>query len=951
MNKIYFIFTSQKNNLEKRVLSGLFLCIATVFFWTASKVSGNFFDPQPAGYYGLQVQGFIKGQINAAIIPSPELLALKDPYDPVANAPYRVHDMTLFRGKYYLYFGVAPIILFIYPIGIVAGWYPSEACAVAFFCSVGMAFSLALVKGVRDRYYPKSPGWALLAGSLVLALSHPAARLTLLGNFYEVPIACAFAMHMAMFYFLFLALNSENKRSALMMVLASIFYGLTIASRPNYFLSGFALVVPWVVYIRKKSAWGFFRKFIFYGAAAFGPAVLIGFSLLIYNKLRFGSFGEFGMAYQLAGERVVAARILHFDHFKNRFSEYLAGGMHFTRYFPFLYSYGDKPAGVLIFSPWLWFIPAAFIISPQTHSGARVATLVALGVSCLCNFAILTIYWWGLDRYVVDYEATALIISVVGVLALADFFRKPRAFICTAFVFGVFSIVSALGTWIKRFPDPKILSPIARIANTPIQYVEALFGAAYGGIKLELKLPEEKSSKNSSEPIFETGIAGDQRDWLQIDYLNDNQARLAFFHAGLGMFRGQVFKIPANRIITVEVECSSLLPPATHPIFKKWSSAEYDAVRRMLVVRLDGQTALHAALDCYDATADDLRIGRFNWPVGGVRTEFTGAVLNVSKFPMRRPLFVADGHVRVEPLSLKLWFPVDKTGRVEPLVSTGNKKLFDMVLCHYTGPSRLSLSLYHHGDEPIISPEINYDPLSPHTLQIWMGSLADLNEIKIEDGYPEKKDRLVLIFDGKVVIDRIQAFYPALPISLIYGRNDFITDLMDSKFSGQIDSVTGFDYTSLPKGEFLRNYGTVEMLVKFSSARKGAAEPLVVSGVSGAGDFLYIKYLEDDRVVFGYDHWGVGGFLSDVVPIDISKRHRLRLSMGSLYPVNAEAGPWRQKIKVMLDDIVVLSGVFPAHPSDRKDIVIGENFIGGSSCGPKFSGRIFELVRSAQPTW
>jgi len=940
-----------KNDGENLIIIGLFACVFFLYFWTANKVSGDYFSPQPTGYYGLQTRGFIKGQVNAAITPAPELLALKDPYDPVANAPYRVHDMTLFRGKYYLYFGVAPIITFIYPLGIVSGWYPTEACVVAFFCSIGMAFSLALLKGVRDLYYPKSPAWALLAGALVLLLSHPAARLTLLGNFYEVPIACAFAMHMAMFYFLFLALKSENNKGIFMMVLSSIFYGLTIASRPNYFLSGFALAVTWVVYLNRPSAWGFSRKFFLYGAAAFGPAIIIGFSLLIYNKLRFGSFSEFGMAYQLAGERVLAARILHFDHFKIRLGEYLAGGMHFSRYFPFIYAYGDKPAGVLIFSPWLWFIPAAFIISKNSYSRGRTAIQVALGVGCFVNFFILTIYWWGLDRYVVDYEASALILSAFGVLALADYFNNSRIFICAATVLGLFSVVSAQGIWLKRFPDQKTLSSIARLANTPIQHIEALSGAVYGGIKLELQLPDEKNSKNFSEPIFETGIAGDQRDWLQIDYLNDDYARLAFFHAGLGMYRGQVFKIPPNRKITVEVECGSLLPPATHPIFRNWSPAEYDAVRRGVFVRVDGKLVLRLSLQCYDATVDDLRIGRFNWPAGGMRGEFSGSVLNVSKFPMRRPVFVADGHERAEPLSLDLWFPVDKIGRVEPLISTGDKKLFDMVLCHYTGPGRMAFSLYHHGDEPILSPEVNYDPISPHTLQIWMGSLAEPNEINLESDYANKKDRFVLVMDGKVIIDRSQAFYSAHPGSLIFGRNDFITDLMDSKFSGYIDHVAGFDYSALPKGEYLRNYGAVEMLVKFSSARKGASEPLVVSGVSGAGDFLYIRYLDNDRVVFGYDHWGVGGIVGDVVSIDPSKPHRLRLSMGSLYPANFDAGPWRQKVKIMLDDVVVLAGNFEAYPSDRKNIVVGENFIGGSSCGPKFSGRILELVRTSSPAW
>ena len=44
--------------------------------------------------------------------PHPALLAMADPYDPVANAPYRVHDMTLYKGHYYLYFGVSPVSSF-----------------------------------------------------------------------------------------------------------------------------------------------------------------------------------------------------------------------------------------------------------------------------------------------------------------------------------------------------------------------------------------------------------------------------------------------------------------------------------------------------------------------------------------------------------------------------------------------------------------------------------------------------------------------------------------------------------------------------------------------------------------------------------------------------------------------------------------------------------------------
>ena len=61
-------------------------------------------------YYNLLVQGFRDGQLNMKREAPPGLARLADPYDPAVNAAYivEVGDMSYYKGKLYLYFGVTP---------------------------------------------------------------------------------------------------------------------------------------------------------------------------------------------------------------------------------------------------------------------------------------------------------------------------------------------------------------------------------------------------------------------------------------------------------------------------------------------------------------------------------------------------------------------------------------------------------------------------------------------------------------------------------------------------------------------------------------------------------------------------------------------------------------------------------------------------------------------------
>jgi hypothetical protein len=171
---------------DRWILALAALVVAWFYLGTAMEPWIPWFSREPSGYYGLQTAGFRAGQLAAAIAPQPALLALKDPYDPVANAPYRVHDMTLYRGHYYLYFGATPILLVFWPCAALTGWYPSEPLVVAVFCAGALWVGLALLSALRRRYFPDASAWVLGWGTACLCFANPLTHLVQGPTFYQV---------------------------------------------------------------------------------------------------------------------------------------------------------------------------------------------------------------------------------------------------------------------------------------------------------------------------------------------------------------------------------------------------------------------------------------------------------------------------------------------------------------------------------------------------------------------------------------------------------------------------------------------------------------------------------------------------------------------------------------------------------------------------------------------
>lgn len=130
--------------------------------------------------------------------------------------------------------------------------------------------------------------------------------------------------------------------------------------------------------------------------------------------------------------------------------------------------------------------------------------------------------------------------------------------------------------------------------------------------------------------------------------------------------------------------------------------------------------------------------------------------------------------------------------------------------------------------------------------------------------------------------------------------------------------------------------------VEMAAIQPGQSEPLIVTGATGAGDFLFIRYLTPDTFAIGYDRWGHGGPTSQPIPYVAGKRYQITVRMASLEEVYAHTSfvP-SERLQVAIDGVEVIATRASYTVRAPDALWIGENPIGGSSCGPRFQGQIF----------
>jgi hypothetical protein len=314
-------------------------------------------------------------------------------------------------------------------------------------------------------------------------------------------------------------------------------------------------------------------------------------------------------------------------------------------------------------------------------------------------------------------------------------------------------------------------------------------------------------------------------------------------------------------------------------------------------------------------------------------------------------------HETIGPLALGVAFPKAAPGTLEPLVATGTPWFSDVLFVHYLDHGTIRFVLEHAGYGGPSSPPITLTLDKPHRLEISLGSLYPPEEHPFFSHLTRAQMRLLkrtvrIDLDGTTVFRASASFYDASPGQVYVGENWLKPAMTTGRFSGRLLSQgkKPLDIDKLFKA-VSTDVGPVVLHVEFPRDRPGAAEPLVVTGMSGQADVLFVQYFDNRSIRFGLDHWSHGAIYSPIIPLDYAVPHEIEIHMGSLYPPSSPVDSFgRQKLAVKLDDREVFATRTTFYDADAFAVDIGCNSIGASSCRIYFGGSILSVKRLGIPS-
>jgi hypothetical protein len=392
-------------------------------------------------YYDLLGDAFRHGQLHLRLRPDPALFTLADPYDPVQNQPYRLHDALLYGGRFYFYNGPAPAVVLAGLQSVYRGTVGDQH--VLFAAAVALAaLSAVLLEVLRRALYPGLPWWVLLPGVLVAALAHPLPLLLARAAIYEAALALAQVCLLAGLTALFTALcpaagvpSPAPRRGRLLA--AGIFLALAACTRASLApaVAGLACLAAWRIYRLHRAArqpWAAFARSV---AVLAAPLVLGALAHGAYNHARFGSWHEFGVRYQLAGYNVHAVTTngggLVAKYVPANFYAFTAHRPVVTPTFPYLtippvvyrgaVVHGEPIAGAAWAVPYLWLalVPVGLLLGGLRRGLSEREAARDWFVLCLLTAGLVgmapTLFLDGCaNRYLGDAAPSLLVLATLG---------------------------------------------------------------------------------------------------------------------------------------------------------------------------------------------------------------------------------------------------------------------------------------------------------------------------------------------------------------------------------------------------------------------------------------------------------------------------------------------------------------------------------------------------------
>lgn len=448
------------------------------------------------------------------------------------------------------------------------------------------------------------------------------------------------------------------------------------------------------------------------------------------------------------------------------------------------------------------------------------------------------------------------------------------------------------------------------------------FLEAVGPVSVDFTLPYGQTG--FSQPLLSTGRTG-AGAVVFVHYIDERHVRIGADVWG-SLHLSAPIELDYSQVQNLVVSDSALYPLA-HPVVQALSPSEAAQLRGELRVELNGAVVMQEKCFAYETLPSEIQVGATQFiSVTGAR--FTGEIVGVRRLLIPRTLALPAGrHAHVV-----LSFPKGREGSSEPIVAISSGTRMRACYASYLSGKRLRLTEWSPAEGILASAEVAYDPQVSHELDFTTGETDD-RALDFD---------VACRFDGTRLFGRDRVHVPRKPAVIVSSVNAAGVPGVRIRFMGPLLDLSLVRDTPAPAAA--DTGGPVHLVVMLPQDKAGRHEPLLTAGHTGAADMVYLIYSDEGHIRIGYDHWGVGGAISDPIAVDYKEPHEFWIGMASLEAGGAAALP--PPTVVMMDGQTIITSSIKPYPAPAAELTIAKNRVGASTADPDFSGTVQFVERA-----
>ncbi len=313
------LYNIKVSNQKKKIIICAVCTANILFFILLICFNTGFYNPgwtHHKQYHELAVS-LTEGRTNIITGYEDLVSTITNPYDTTLrrtimdSSSWDVWDLAFFEGKFYVYFGIVPVLIFYLPYYMLTGEaFPTNAGIFIMACLV-LIGTFYLIWNIVKRYFKSTPFLLYLVVSFIAGNSIGTIPILMRPDFYSLPIICALAFTLwglglwfsaASLWTAQLATSGKhiNRKIILRIIMGSLFMALTAGCRPQYLVGSFFIFFIFGPCIKQSIGnWNTRKELIIRTVLAAIPYILVAAGIMYYNYIRFGSPFDFGANYNL----------------------------------------------------------------------------------------------------------------------------------------------------------------------------------------------------------------------------------------------------------------------------------------------------------------------------------------------------------------------------------------------------------------------------------------------------------------------------------------------------------------------------------------------------------------------------------------------------------------------------------------------------------------------------